>query len=94
MSIKSYRDKRLRRLFEEDDAKGINPDWVDKLRNMLQALDDAVEVKEVELFPGWKLHPMTGDWKGYWSLTVSKNWRLLFRFENGDAFDLLLNDPH
>jgi len=94
MSIKTYRDKRLKRLVDDDDAKGINPQWVDKLRKMLQAIDAAIEVEEVALYPGWKLHPMKGEWKGFWSLTVSGNWRLFFRFEDGDAFDLLLYDPH
>jgi len=94
MSIKSFRDKRLKRLFEDDDAKGIAAEWVDKLRKMLQAIDGAAEVEEVAKYPGWRLHPMKGEWKGFWSLTVSGNWRLLFRFEKGDAFDLLLHDPH
>jgi|SRR6516225_6953758 proteic killer suppression protein len=94
MSIQTFRDRRLKRLFEDDDAKGLNPEWAGKLKNMLQAIDSASEVEEVGKYPGWRLHPMKGEWKGFWSLTVSGNWRLFFRFENGDAFDLLLHDPH
>ena len=81
---RDYYDRTMREMQQQND----------KLRHMLQAIDGAAEVKEVALYPGWRLHPMTGDWKGFWSLTVSGNWRLLFRFENGDAFDLLLHDPH
>lgn len=61
---------------------------------MMAAIDDASRIESVERTPGWRLHPMTGDLKGFWSLTVPPNWRLLFRFENGDAFDLFLYDPH
>jgi proteic killer suppression protein len=94
MSIQTFRDRRLKRLFEDDDAKGLNSEWAGKLKNMLQAIDSASEVEEVGKYPGWRLHPMKGEWKGFWSLTVSGNWRLFFRFENGDAFDQLLHDPH
>ena len=44
--------------------------------------------------PGWRLHPLKGDLKDMWSLTISGNWRLVFRFENGDAFDIDLTDFH
>jgi proteic killer suppression protein len=86
--------KGLRRLHEDDDASGIKAEWVDKLRDMLLAIDAAERVEETGLFPGWRLHPMKGDLKGYWSLTITGNWRLLFRFEDGDAFDLHIDDPH
>jgi proteic killer suppression protein len=61
---------------------------------MLHALDVAATIDEVETVPGWRLHPLKGDLRGYWSLSVSGNWRLVFRFENGDAFDLDLTDYH
>jgi len=48
----------------------------------------------MNLFPGWRLHPLTGDLKGFWSVSVSGNWRPIFRFENGDARDLDLVDYH
>jgi len=93
MAIKSYRDKRLKRLHEEDDAKGLK--WPDKLKNRLQAIDNAAEVEELGLYPGWRLHQYkSGEWKGFWSVNVSGNWSLMFRFEDGDAFALFLYDPH
>ena len=94
MPIKSFKDKGLRRLFEKGDSKGVSAQWADKLRLMLAVIDAARTVEQVGLYPGWRLHPMTRDLKGFWSLTVSPNWRLLFRFEDGDAFDLFLYDPH
>ena len=50
--------------------------------------------QDVGLFPGWKLHPLKGDLKGFWSVTVTGNWRVIFRFEKGDAFDVDLVDYH
>ena len=94
MAIKSIRHKGLRRLYEDDDSRGVQAAFADKLRDMLQALDVAAAIDEVETVPGWRLHPLKGDLKGYWSLSVSGNWRLVFRFENGDAFDLDLTDYH
>jgi proteic killer suppression protein len=97
-SIKSFRDKRLKRLFENEEAesiKGLDSAWIGKLRNRFHAIATATEVEQVGKFPGWRLHPhTTGKWKGFWSVDVSGNWRLLFRFEDGDAFDLSLDDPH
>ncbi len=61
---------------------------------MLAAIDTASAVEEIALFPGWRLHRLKGDLAGYWSLTVTGNWRVVFRFENGDALDLDLVDYH
>lgn len=61
---------------------------------MLLALAEAEEVGDLALFPGWRLHSLKGDLKGYWSLSVSGNWRLTFRFEDGDAYDVNLVDYH
>jgi toxin HigB-1 len=46
------------------------------------------------LFPGWRLHPLKGDLKGFWSVTITGNWRVVFRFEKGDALDVDLTDYH
>ena len=94
MAIKSIKHKGLRRLYEEDDRRGVQGAFANKLRDMLHALDVAATIDEVETVPGWRLHPLKGDLRGYWSLSVSGNWRLVFRFEDGDAFDLDLTDYH
>jgi proteic killer suppression protein len=94
MAIQSFRHKGLKRLFDEDDARGIQANFVGKLRDMLAAIDAASTVEEIALFPGWRLHRLKGDLAGHWSLTVSGNWRVVFRFESGDAFDLDLVDYH
>jgi toxin HigB-1 len=94
MAIKSIKHKGLRRLYETGDARGVRAAFVDKLRDMLFALDTAEAIDEVETVPGWRLHPLKGDLKGHWSLSVSGNWRLIFRFDGGDAYDLDLIDYH
>lgn len=94
MAIQTFRHKGLRRLFENDDARGVQPKFADKLRDMLAAIDTAATAEDVGLFPGWRLHPLKGELTGFWSLTVSGNWRVIFCFKDGDAYDLDLLDYH
>jgi toxin HigB-1 len=90
--IGSFRDKRLRRLAEDDDATGIRPDLVRKVRAILTALDYAHTIEDLRFQT--RLHPLTGDLKGYWSITVSRNWRIIFRFDDGRAWDIEFVDYH
>jgi proteic killer suppression protein len=94
MAIKSIRHKGLRRLYLRGDSRGVHAAFADKLRDMLHALDAAATVEEIATVPGWRLHPLKGDLEGFWSMSVSRNWRLVFRFESGDACDLDLKDYH
>ena len=94
MAIRSFRHKGLQRLARNGDARKVPAAFVDKLQVMLTAIDTAATAAEVEAFPGWRLHRLTGDLKGFYSLTVSRNLRLIFRFEDGDAFELDLTDYH
>src|SRR5271169_5787344 len=75
-------------------ARGLPAAMVWKIADILLAIDEAAEPQDVGLFPGWKLHPLKGDLKGFWSVTVTGNWRVIFRFEEGDALDLDLVDYH
>lgn len=94
MPIRSFRHKGLRKLFEDDNTRGVSAQHADKLRDMLAAIDAAPTVDVIRHFPGWRLHELSGNLAGYWSLTVTGNRRLIFRFEDGDAFDLDLVDYH
>jgi toxin HigB-1 len=67
---------------------------VEKISDILLAIDEAEHPQEVALFPGWRLHPLKGELRGFWSVTVSGNWRVVFRFEKGEAFDVDLVDYH
>ena len=96
MQVVQFRHKGLRRLHAEDDAKGVPRPMADKLRKLLFALETAASLDEVSRFPRWKLHPLKGGLKGFWSLTVTGNWRLIFRYdeETNTASDIDLIDYH
>lgn len=68
----------------------------DKLRKLLFALETANSLDQVARFPGWKLHRLKGELEGFWSLTVTGNWRLIFRYdqEPNRASDIDLVDYH
>ena len=91
--IRSFKHRGLKRLFERDDRSGIRPDLVDTVQEILTVLDDAATPPELNL-PGYRLHALKGDLKGFWSVTVRANWRIIFRFEGTDAFDVELIDYH
>jgi toxin HigB-1 len=85
--IRSIRHKGLRRLFDDDERRGLPPEMVQRLRVILAALDAAERIEDLDR-PSFRLHPLKGDLKGFWSVTVRANWRIVFRFENGDAYDV------
>ena len=91
--IQGLKHKGLKRLFEEGEAKGIHPDHLEKVENVLFVLNRARKPEEMNL-PGFKLHRLKGELKDFWSVTVRANWRVIFRFENGDACDVDLIDYH
>ncbi len=91
--IRSIRHRGLKRLFEDDDRSKLRPDLVDKISRLLARLNAAVTIDDMKV-EGLGLHRLSGDLKGFWSVTVSRNWRLIFRFEGGDAFDVDFIDYH
>jgi proteic killer suppression protein len=90
------RHKGLRQLFEDGNAKGLPSAMADKLRKLMLALETAETLEQMNRFPGWKLHPLKGELKGLWSLSVTGNWRLIFRYDESTntASDLDLIDYH
>ncbi len=93
--IKSFRHKGLRQLWENENAGKQPADHVNRIIQMLEIIDSAHTVpQDFEFFLSWKIHPLKGDWKGYWSLTVKENWWMIFRFENEHAFDIDYLDYH
>ena len=83
----------LKRLYEDDDARGVIADQAQKLRDILARLDAAGAVSVMDL-PGFRLHPLKGEFKGFWAVTVRANWRVIFRFADSDALDVDLMDHH
>ena len=96
MQLVRFRDKGVRRLQEDGNARGVPSAMADKLRKLLLALETAETPEQLGRFPGWKLHPLKGDLKGLWSLTVTGNWRLIFRYneKTNTASDIDLIDYH
>jgi proteic killer suppression protein len=91
--IVGFRHKGLRQLFEDDNPKGVNAEHVRKLRQILGLLDAAQTMEALD-YATFRLHPLKGDLKGFWSLTVRANWRVIFHFEDGNASDVDLVDYH
>ncbi len=80
-------------LYEKDDGRRLPAAYLDKIARILARLDEATDVQSMAL-PGFRLHPLKGDLRGFWSVSVSGNWRIIFRFENGNAYDVNLIDYH
>ena len=91
--IRSIRHRGLKRLFERCDKSRLAVEDVDKIERILARLNEATKVTNMAL-PGFRLHPVKGDLKGFWSVTVRGNWRIVFRFEEGHALDVDLVDYH
>ena len=91
--IRQFRHRGLKRLYVDDDRRGVNPEHADKIARMLARLDEATRPQELDL-PGFRLHPLKGNLAGYWSITVRANWRIIFRFEQGEPTDVDLVDYH
>ena len=91
--VRSFRHRGLRRLYERGDASLIRTDLRERVEVMLAQLDVAGTVNAMRL-PRYRLHALKGDLKGYWSVTVKANWRITFRFEHGDVYDVDLTDYH
>jgi proteic killer suppression protein len=91
--IEGFKHRGLKRLYERGDRSGIRPDLLDRVEDILVRLDVATTPQALNL-PGYRLHPLKGDLRGYWAVTVRANWRIIFRFEDGSAHDVELTDYH
>jgi proteic killer suppression protein len=91
--IASFRHKGLRVFFEDDDRSRLNAEHVSRLRLILSRLDASGRIEDMRQ-PTFRLHQLKGNLKGLWAVTVRANWRVVFRFENGKAYDVDLIDYH
>ena len=89
--IRSFKHRGLKRLYERDDRSGVRPDLVDTIERIMMVLDAATAPQDLDI-PRYRLHPLKGTLKGFWSAAVRANWRIIFRFEGEDAFDVELID--
>jgi proteic killer suppression protein len=91
--IESFRHKGLRRFYENDDRKLLPPELVQRIRDILTALDAAETLEGLDR-PTVRLHALKGERKGYWAVTVRANWRIVFRFTDGKASEVDFVDYH
>jgi len=91
--IRSFKHRGLKRLYEHGDRSGIRPDLLETVERILTVLDNAAAPQALNV-PQYRLHSLKGELKGLWSVTVRANWRIVFRFEGTDAFDVELIDYH
>jgi proteic killer suppression protein len=91
--VRNFRHKGLQRLFQHDDGSKLPPDMVARIKLILSTLHAAQEIEAMNI-PTFRLHPLKGEMKGFFSVTVRANWRIIFRFEGGEAFDIDFVDYH
>ncbi|MGC9964380.1 MAG: type II toxin-antitoxin system RelE/ParE family toxin [Syntrophobacteraceae bacterium] len=91
--IKTFRHKGLRGVFQDDDGSKLPSAMLERIRLILSALHAVQEIEGMDV-PTFRLHPRKGDFKGLFSVTIRANWRIIFRFEDGDAFDVDFIDYH
>ena len=92
--IKSFRHRGLQRYFETGDHRELRADQAKRIRRVLAILDAAASIDTLHAMPGMRLHRLKGDLSEYWSLSVTGNWRIIFRIENGDMYDVEFVDYH
>ena len=91
--IKSFKHKGLKRLYEDSDRSKLPADMVERIEDILAALDAASRVEDMDR-PSFKLHPLKGNRKGEWAVTVRANWRIVFEFVGSDAENVDFVDYH
>jgi toxin HigB-1 len=91
--IRTFAHKGLRRFYERGDRSKLPADMADRIAVLLAALDEAEVIDDLNR-PSFRLHPLKGDLKGVWSVTVRANWRIIFRFSEGDVWDVDFTDYH
>ena len=91
--IKSFKHKGLKKLYDTGSHQGINPDHVKRLRLILARLDASFGPQDMNL-PGLNLHPLKGQYESFWAVSVSGNWRVVFRFAGNNVYDVDYTDYH
>jgi toxin HigB-1 len=94
MRIRTFRHKGLRRLYETGDGRGVPSTLLVRAVDIIAIMEAAPNVSQIGTFPGLRLHRLKGDRSNFWSLSVSGNWRIVFRVEAGEIFDIDLVDYH
>ena len=91
--IRTFRSRALKRFMEHGDERRIKAEYRETVRDILARLNASATPHDMDL-PGFRLHPLRGDHAGFWAVTVRANWRIIFRFKDGDAVDVDYLDYH
>jgi proteic killer suppression protein len=91
--IRTFRHRGLKRLFHDGNPSGVRAEQRARVSDVMANLDTALRPSDVDL-PGYRLHALKGERKGFWSITINGNWRITLRFLDGDCFDVDLVDYH
>ncbi len=91
--IKNFKHKGLEQFFIKDIKKGLDAKDLAKISRILDRLDTATVPIDMNI-PGWDFHELKGNRKGVFSVAVRQNWKITFRFVNGEALDVNLEDYH
>ena len=91
--IKSFKHKGLERFFTRGSTSGIQAAHKERIELRLKALHTAFTIDDMDI-PGWRLHSLKGDKEGLWAVNVSGNWRIVFKFSDGDAYIVNYEDYH
>ena len=91
--IQKFKHKGLKKLFDSDVPGGVDPKHSTRIRKILALLETAETIEDMDL-PGLDLHQLKGNRKGTWTVSVSGNWRITFKIQNGDAIDVNYEDYH
>ena len=93
MAIKTFKHKGLKKLFDSGSKAGVQAVHANRIKLILDLLNSVLEPKDMN-FPGSDFHPLKGNRKGTYSVHVNGNWTIIFRFENGQAKEVDLEDYH
>lgn len=91
--IKSFKHKGLKKFFDTGSTAGIDAKQAQKIAVRLEVLNRAIDIDDIDI-PGFFLHPLTGNRKGIWSITVTGNWRITFELSDGDVYIVNYEDYH
>lgn len=92
--IKSFADRATQALYATGKTKCLPPDIQKRAARKLEYLDLAVRLQDLQVPPGNRLHALSGDRQGQYSISINEQWRICFRFEDGDAYDVEVCDDH
>ena len=91
--IRSIKHKGLKRYYEKNDKSKLPAERITKIREILTVLNTAQSLEDIDR-PAWRLHPLKGDMKGFYATDISGNFRIIFRLEDGDIWDVNYTDYH